>query len=350
MHDELPIDLVHDFKTPLSVILLEVDLLAQRLGEHRTPDITSALERIERNVEYLDRMVRDLLDTSAIEAGKVMLRRERVDIARLVECVLDRRGSADRARIQFEIGERVKAEVDELRIERVVENLVENALKFSPARSSITVRVDGGPFATIAVTDAGPGLTREQIEYIFEMHRRGAHVSREGAGIGLYASRRIVEAHEGRIVASSTPGRGARFVVELPAVGGGTREHQAERSLREKRVLIVDDELSQLEALADLLRDEGMIVSTARNGASAIDLLADHRFDVILLDVHMPGISGLDLFAEIRARWAQLPVIFTTAFPPDHAGIAPVLDAPRTTYIGKPVDFAELLLLLDRSL
>ena len=344
------VNLVHDLKSPLAVIMLEASMLERRIGDSVTADTKRAIKRIERNAEFLDRMVRDLLDTSACEAGKLTLKREPVELATLLRNVVARRSSIEVARIQLSLDGHVVASIDGLRIERVVENLVQNALKYTPPGSTIGVSLERrNGRASINVTDSGPGLTTQQAKYVFDKHRRGSNTATyEGSGIGLFASRIIVEAHGGHIGVESVPGHGALFHVELPLV---PEDHTVRRPaayvstapLRGCHLLLVDDELGQVQPLAEILSDEGLLVTTALNGHDALQRLMEHKPDLVVLDVQMPGISGLELLRLIHDRWPDLPAVLVTAFTPDHPGIAAAIRTPATRYVGKPVDLALLL-------
>ena len=218
--DEHVAAIVHDLKSPLSIIMLEATLLEQRLGARSTSAVQSGINRIHQNAAYIDRLVSDLLDLACAEAGKLQLRLERTDLPRLLADALAHGVSTpDRGRVRLEIREILYAPADAMRIERVVTNLISNALKYGPT-SPVTVRLDRrGEFACVSVLDSGPGLTAEQARGVFEQYRRESR-TRDGHGLGLYLSRKIIQAHGGRIGIVSAPGKGSRVYFELPLVAG----------------------------------------------------------------------------------------------------------------------------------
>jgi len=212
--------LAHDLKNPLTIIMLEAMQIEQRLGSRGTPAVQRGLERISQNAAYIDRLVSDLLDMSSAEAGKLDLRLERLDLSRLLRDAVGRAvPTQDRERVKLDIRATLFALGDEIRIERVISNLVHNALKYG-ADGGITVRLDArGKYACVSVIDAGPGLTAEESRLVFERYRRtNTSLAPTGYGLGLYTSRRIIEAHKGRIGIVSQPGKGSRFFFELPTV------------------------------------------------------------------------------------------------------------------------------------
>jgi signal transduction histidine kinase len=208
--------LAHDIKNPLTIIMLETSQIEQRIGARGLPSVQRGLERIAQNASYIDRLVSDLLDLTSAEAGTLELRLERVDLARLLQEALGRAvSSLERSRVSLEIREVVYVNADELRIERVLSNLVCNALKY--CEGSVVVRLDvRGVYACVSVIDSGPGLTAEESRMVFERYRRASTNQQQGYGLGLHTSRRIIEAHRGRIGIASQPGRGSRFFFELP--------------------------------------------------------------------------------------------------------------------------------------
>lgn len=213
--------LAHDMKNPLTIIMLETMQIEQRLGLRITPAVQHGLERITQNVSYIDRLVSDLLDASSVDAGKLDLRLDRLDLSRLLRDAVGRAvTTAERARLRLEVRDVLFVQGDEIRIERVVTNLVHNALEHGGRSGSVTVRLDArGAFACVSVIDNGPGLTAEESRAVFERFRRTQRSGGyKGYGLGLYASRHIIEAHRGRIGVVSQPGRGARFFFELPAI------------------------------------------------------------------------------------------------------------------------------------
>jgi signal transduction histidine kinase len=213
--------LAHDLKNPLTIIMLESTQIEQRLGLKITPAVQRGLERIAQNAAYIDRLISDMLDTAQADAGRLELRLERIDLSRLLRDAVGRAvPTQERNRVRLEIRDVLFVHGDEMRLERVVTNLVHNALKYGGDFGPVTVRLDArGAYACVSVIDTGPGLSAEDSRVIFERYRRAKRPmsQQQGYGLGLYTSRRIIEAHKGRIGIASQPGRGSRFFFELPA-------------------------------------------------------------------------------------------------------------------------------------
>jgi len=212
--DDEIIELVHDLKNPLTTIALEMCLLESRLDD---PDTRKTAARVLQNVAYLERMIQEMLDAGAIHAGALDVQRQPTNLRVLVESVVERSvASRDLHRVLVDMRVPVMALVDELRIERVLANLIQNSLKYSAGL--VVVRLERlDDVARLSVSDAGPGIPAGEQQRVFEKYRRAptSH-GQAGHGLGLYVSRRIVEAHGGEIGVESEPGRGCCFYVLLP--------------------------------------------------------------------------------------------------------------------------------------
>jgi signal transduction histidine kinase len=211
--------IVHDLTNPLNTIALETHLLDSKLATGDDAEIRGAAARISRNVFFLERLVRDLLDSCSTDAARFELRRTPTElrglILRLVERVVSTR---DSGRVWVDASSPLTLSIDELRIERVVANLLQNALKYTPPPGLIAIRLEvADHHARISVLDAGPGMTVAEAAYVFDKYRRApSGAAHEGSGLGLYVSKQIVEAHGGTIGVSSVEGAGSCFHVELP--------------------------------------------------------------------------------------------------------------------------------------
>ncbi|HSD88040.1 MAG TPA: HAMP domain-containing sensor histidine kinase [Kofleriaceae bacterium] len=216
--EECLAEIVHDMKSPLATIGLEASLLAEQLLRcDRTAGLRS-LEHIHHNVEYLDRLIHDLLDMG--RKGPLPLYREPVEIRGLIESVLDRIITAhDRPRVRLDAPSAQTLVIDAHRIERVLANLVDNALKYTPSPGRVIVRLEtGGGIACVSVIDEGPGLHPDEIATVFDRYRRASTSrGRKGCGLGLYVSKKIISAHGGRMDVDSIRGVGSRFSFQLPA-------------------------------------------------------------------------------------------------------------------------------------
>jgi signal transduction histidine kinase len=211
--------IVHDLKNPLSSIALEAEVLNELVARGERFDAGRAISRILHNVMFLDRLIYDLLDACTLTNGKFALHRSRRDLREILVNVIDRVvPSTERHRVILEETQPVFAQVDELRIERVIANLLDNALKYTPPSGDIVVRLRGEQrTAQISIVDQGPGLTAGEAAFVFEPYRRAeTSVGRPGTGLGLYVSKQIVEAHGGWIGVESVRGSGARFFFALP--------------------------------------------------------------------------------------------------------------------------------------
>jgi signal transduction histidine kinase len=218
MGDEDVAAIAHDLRNPLSVITMEVSMLEEKLPS-LGKDARDALLRIGRNLTYLDNLLQDLLDLSAIDAARFELHRESIELCGLVAEVVERTvSSRDRGRVHLRFDHVIVVNADASRIARVVANLVHNALKYSARSAEVSVLVEQCESrAIVSVIDEGAGLAPDDAHRVFETFRRAASAKRhDGVGLGLFVSRRIVEAHEGKIGVDSTLGHGSRFYFDLP--------------------------------------------------------------------------------------------------------------------------------------
>ena len=210
--------LAHDLRASLS----ELELAGERVRKSLPPgtgvDANRALDRIEDNADFLERMTYELLDLCAYASGTLELRRRRTDLSVLLGRVIARVVPSCDAERVFLLAPPAKANVDVVRLERVLANLLHNALKYTPDDASIVVALIAKPTCVrITVTDGGPGMTPGETANVFEKYQRaGTSRGTDGAGLGLYISKKIVEAHGGSIGVTSTFGVGSQFFVELP--------------------------------------------------------------------------------------------------------------------------------------
>jgi two-component system CheB/CheR fusion protein len=239
-------------------------------------------------------------------------------------------------------------EADPVRIEQIVWNLISNAIKFTPARGRVSVTLrDEGRHATLEVADTGRGIAPEFLPRLFEMFQQaeGRTTRAEGGlGIGLALVKHLVSLHGGRVTGDSAgPGRGSRFVVQLPALGGMAARDLAPHDtvgqlLRGLRVLLVDDDQQSLEALSHLLELEGVQVECAADAVHALQLVEQTRFDLLVSDIAMPGMDGYELLQRVRglAHGATLPAIAATGFG-RRVDVQRAIDAGFDAHLGKPI-------------
>ncbi len=225
MHSTFTSMLVHDLRSPLTVITGYLQLL-EFSASALPPSNRRYLASIRDACTRMIALISDILDVSKLEAGKLTLARERLDLAALVGEIVDRmRPVADQQQVAlgFRAGAPTAVDADAGRLEQVVMNLLSNALKFTPPGGRIAVEVweDGGA-AHVAVVDSGPGIPPAEMPLLFEKFSQtttGKRARGPGTGLGLVICRHLVEAHGGRIHAESEPGHGARFVFRLPRAG-----------------------------------------------------------------------------------------------------------------------------------
>ncbi|HYD01219.1 MAG TPA: ATP-binding protein, partial [Phycisphaerales bacterium] len=316
--DEFLAVLSHELRNPMAAIRMATNVLkADGRGAHE-----QMLSIIERQSQQLSRLVDDLLDVSRITRGKIGLRLERVDLAGIVaEAGEGAHKACEEKGIDFALtlpSERIYVMGDALRMSQVLGNLLSNAIKFTPAGGHISL-IGGveGDQAVVRVRDTGIGIPTDQLLRVFEMFAQVDPVVRKtgGLGIGLALVKGITELHGGSVEARSDgPDKGSEFIVRLPlahapALAGTDQGGQAPAvavKRPRRRILAVDDNADALTAIAHMLRLKGHEVIAAEGGAEAIDLAREHRPDVVLLDIGMPGMDGYEVARRIRREpWGR---------------------------------------------
>jgi CheY-like chemotaxis protein len=318
---------------------------------------------LERLVGQMARLVDDLLDMSRITRGKIELRKERVELAPILEHAAEAARAHYRAMshdLTVELPPQpILLDADPTRLAQVVGNLLNNACKFTDPGGHVRLALerDGGT-AVIRVRDDGIGIAAEQLSHVFEMFVQAdtsLERSRDGLGIGLTLVRTLVEMHGGTIeVHSEGLGRGSEFVVRLPVLPAKT-ESPAKEPVREqepataarRRILIVDDNPDGAESLATLLALRGHETRTARDGLEALDVAERFRPDAMLLDIGLPKLNGYEVCRRIRQEaWGRdLLMVAVTGWGQDEDRDRS-LDAGFDTHLVKPVDSRVLTELL----
>jgi PAS domain S-box-containing protein len=311
--DEFLAMLAHELRNPLAPIRNAAQVM--RLKATDDQDVQWAAGVVERQVQQLTRLVDDLLDISRISRGKINLQMGPVDLAAVVARAVEiSRPLIDARKHSLEVSlpERaVRVEGDLVRLAQALSNLLNNAAKYTEehGRIELTVEPSGGE-AVLRVRDTGIGIAADMLPRIFEMFTQvPGSVSRSegGLGIGLTLVRSLVEMHRGSVAAHSQGhGHGSEFVVRLPLLceaappTAAEAEQQTPHKVPAWSVLIVDDNRDAADSLALLLHVAGQEVRTAYDGPAALDLARARPPDVVLLDIGMPGMDGLEVARRLR--------------------------------------------------
>ncbi|HKE15599.1 MAG TPA: GAF domain-containing protein, partial [Kofleriaceae bacterium] len=356
--DEFLAMLGHELRNPLAPISTGLKLMQLHgVGGERERQI------IERQVQYLVRLVDDLLDVSRITRGRVELHGEPVELSVVLGKAIEMASPLfERRSHQLAIDvarEGLLVEVDQVRLAQVLANLLTNAAKYTDPNGIVVVtgRREGGEIA-ISVRDNGMGISADVLPGIFDLFVQGDRAldrSQGGLGIGLTLARNLVEAHGGTIAARSDGlGKGSEFTVRLPACSGRAateREDAAPRVDRGPsgvRILLVDDNTDAADVLAEVLRGAGHEVAVAYDGPQALGVARDFQPNAALLDIGLPVLDGYELAAKLREIMpgAPLQLIAVTGYGQDtdkRRSRAAGFDA----HLVKPVDLRALLALLD---
>jgi signal transduction histidine kinase len=342
--------LAHELRNPLAPIRSCVGILQRGVS-----DPAPVLEVMERQVHHMVRLVDDLLELSRITRGKVELRQEDVELSALFAAARDTsRPLIDAGSHSLEVrlpAEPLWVHADPVRIAQVLSNLLNNAARYTDAGGRIVLegRAEGGD-ALIAVTDNGVGLTPGAIEGVFDMFSQADgrdSRAQHGLGIGLALVRNLVEMHGGSVDAHSEgPGKGSRFEVRLPLVDASraaVEQHDAGAAEIRHRILVVDDNRDAADSLALLLGLAGADVEVAYDGPQALRLVADFHPRIAVLDLGMPGMSGLDVARRIRERHGErdCTLIALTGWGQE-SDRQLTREAGFAHHLTKPVDFGEM--------
>jgi two-component system CheB/CheR fusion protein len=300
----------HELRSPLHAMNAALQIIDSERADESRRKRSEAVVR--RQTRQMVRLVDDLLDVSRITHGKLVLERSAVDLADVARAAVEAAAPAFSEKGVKLLTEGLEQELpafgDDGRLQQVFTNLLQNALRFTPAGKRVWVsarRVDG--VAEIGVCDEGRGIEPGSLGTIFEMFaqsRQGLARTEGGLGLGLTIAERIVAAHGGRIEAESDgPGHGASFTVTVPVDSRAVRPAGGKAELLDKlRIVIVEDQHDAREALEMLLDLEGHEVFAAQDGRRGLELIMEHRPQIALLDIGLPEMNGYELASAIRER------------------------------------------------
>ncbi len=363
--DEFLAMLAHELRNPLAPIRNAVHIF--RAKSPPVPELQWATEVIDRQVHQMTRIVDDLLDVSRITRGKIELRKERVELAAIVNSAVE----ASRPIIEkwgHELTvtvppQPIQLEADLTRLSQVLSNLLNNAAKYMDQAGCIWVTAERqDDQVLIRVKDTGIGIPTEMLPHIFDMFTQvdsSLERSEGGLGIGLTLVQRIVEMHGGTVEARSEGlGKGSEFVVRLPVAvaveGQGPREAAADEeevvAPAPRRILVVDDNRDAADSLGTLLRMFGNEVHTAHDGLEAVGAAAAFQPHVVLLDIGLPKLNGYEAARRIREQKGGSDMVLVAL-----TGWGQEEDRRRSKEAGfdhhmtKPVEFADLQKLLAEA-
>ncbi len=362
----------HEIRTPLNGILGMAQALESRELDQATRDMINI---ISESGGTLMAILNDVLDLSKIEAGRLEISPTDTGLLHTLQQVDRLFQTAAREKsvsltLSGGLTPAQRLRYDPVRVRQCVSNLVSNAVKFTrtggvDVHAAITPASDGRNRVTITVTDTGIGMDQLTLIRLFDTFTQAdASTTRQfgGTGLGLAISRRLARLMGGDIVATSAPGRGSVFTFTFLADAAGAE--QAERGethetapsgavrMRGARVLLTDDNAINRQVVRLFLQPQGAVLVEASNGQEALDRLAAEQFDLVLLDVHMPVMDGVEAIRLIRTGpqpWRNIPVIALTAdaMSGDRERL---IGMGMSGYVSKPIDQGELLSVIGRVL
>jgi signal transduction histidine kinase len=357
----------HEMRTPMNAIMGMTRLAMNAADSEQRRDM---LKKVELSSSRLIKLIDDVLDISSMEDNKLSLVRSEVKFAGMIQEILDtakQRAAEKRQLLTTEIDPAIPDILicDGKRLSQVILNLLSNAIKFTPEQGSIQVNAfvrekeNETLIMQVEVIDSGIGISREQQEIIFtpfEQADGGIDRKFGGAGLGLAIAKHIVGLMGGEIWVESEPGRGSKFAFTIKMEFKAPEiKEDGPVSLEGKTALLVDDVEINREIVIAMLGSTGLRFTCAVDGREALELFSNNPggFDVILMDINMPVMDGVEATRRIRAleapEGALVPIIAMTAN--IHADeVEKYLAAGMNGHIGKPLDFDLLLSMLEKHL
>ena len=348
----------HELRTPLNAIIGLTEMMVSNAARFGTEKAQEPLQRVNRAGRHLLGLINEVLDLSKIEAGKLELHPESVDLVPLIDEVIGtarQLAEQNKNRLVVECQESLgPLTVDPMRLRQILLNLLSNACKFTK-EGEVALRArkvaDGRSWIEFAVSDTGIGMTAEQQQKLFEEFSQADAITARrfgGTGLGLAITRKLARLMGGDVTVASEPGKGSIFTVRLP---GGT-DIPARTFMEGGRrpdgdcVLVIDDDATARELLTDQLRAEGFSVVTASGGLEGLKLAKEVHPSVITLDVIMPDLDGWSVLAALRqdSELSEIPVIMITILDQQRRGVA----LGAAGYLTKPIDREQLHRLVER--
>ena len=348
----------HELRTPLNAIIGLTEMMVTNAARFGTEKAAEPLKRVHRAGQHLLGLINQVLDLSKIEAGKLELNPESVNLAPLIDEVVGtarQLAQQNKNKLVVEAQEKLgMLTVDPMRLRQILLNLLSNACKFT-TQGEVKLRVrkvaDGRNWVEFAVADTGIGMTAEQQAKLFEEFTQAdSSTARRygGTGLGLAITRKLARMMGGDVTVQSDPGKGSIFSVRLPA-GADTAARSAANGGRAPSsdcVLVVDDDVTARELIAEHLKAEGFAVVTAAGGLEGLKLAKELRPIAITLDVMMPDLDGWSVLAALRQdpELAEIPVIMITILDEHRRGVA----LGAAGYLTKPIDRERLSRMVSR--
>lgn len=311
--DEFLAVLAHELRNPMAPLSNSLHIL--RLTSPGAPETRTVGEMIERQVDHLRRLVDDLTEASRITQGRIRLRKEHVDLHRAVRNAVETSRpviESARHRLTVSLPDEPVLVADPVRLTQIIANLLNNAAKYTPAGGQIRLGVECcGDEVAISVSDNGIGIPPAMLTRVFDMFTQvdqSAARAQGGLGIGLTLVRHLVELHGGCVEARSAGlNQGTEFVVRLPRAARAEAGEQCALenprsvdTLPRTRVLVADDNRDAADSLGTLLQLLGAESRVVYSGPEALDALDEYRPQVVILDIGMPGMDGLEVARRIR--------------------------------------------------
>jgi PAS domain S-box-containing protein len=368
MKDEFLANMSHELRTPLNAILGQAEALAEGIFGSLTEGQRAALQTVEESGQHLLSLINDVLDIAKSNSGYLELELEEVAVEEV--CQESLRLVREQARRKgLTVGyssdgtvERLTA--DRRRLRQILLNLLSNAKKFTPEKGRIGLEVtarEEGQAVAFTVWDTGCGIAGEELQRVFEPFvQLDAGLARrsEGSGLGLSLVRRFAELHGGKVEVESEVGRGSRFTVVLPvqqpktpavprledrAASSGSSPTAISTTMA-RTVLVADDHEANTRHLQDYLETHGYTVRVARDGYEAVRLCHELKPTVVLMDIQMPGLDGLEAIKQIRASptTASVPIVALTALAMQ-GDRERCMAAGANDYLSKPVRLRHVL-------
>ncbi len=366
LKDEFLANMSHELRTPLNAILGMSEVLQEGIYGPLNVQQVKSVHTIEESGRHLLELINDILELAKIEAGKIKLDLIPVSANWVGEsCLRLVKDLAQKKQIKLQAAfdsNTLTVQADERYLKQILLNLLGNAIKFTPNGGTVQLEIKGDTqqqVVNLSVSDTGIGISSENMHYLFKPFVQldgGLSRQHEGTGLGLALVYRLVVLHGGRISVTSHSGQGSCFTVALPWPSATDSSAdfsidelvtplptQTNATTSEFVILLVDDNQIITETIADYLRAKGYQVILAHNGVQAVKKAKESHPNLILMDVQMPEMDGLEATRQIRAdtEMAEIPIIALTALARPHDKER-CLEAGANDYLSKPISFKGL--------